>query len=132
MKAEPNSTLKVIINADDLGLSTTVNAHIFDLMARGRVSSASILAGGEAFEDACRQAIKFDECSFGVHLYLTEFRPLTGSPVFADCGLLSSKGEFNSNIRRVRPNRHLKEAIYKEWCAQLDRARNVGLSPCLT
>jgi len=36
--------VQAIVNADDLGMSREVNAAIFDLMARGRVTSASLIA----------------------------------------------------------------------------------------
>ena len=96
-------------------------------MSRGRISSATILTGGAAFEDACQMAPAFNRCSFGVHLYLTDLRPLTDPLIFADHGLLSSDGAFNGSIRKAKATRHLKQAIYKEWCAQLDRARAAGL-----
>ena len=38
--------VRVIVNADDLGRSWMVNGAIFDLMSRGYVSSATILANG--------------------------------------------------------------------------------------
>ena len=120
--------LSVIINADDLGSSPTVNAKIFDLIDRGRISSATLTSGGNSFEDACQKSRDFGSCSFGVHLYLTDFHPLTNSPVFEDCGLIDfSNGAFNGRIRSVRPTPRLKNAIYTEWSAQLKRARDGGL-----
>ncbi len=44
--------IKVILNADDLGRNEKSNAAIFDLISKGRVTSASLLANGSAFEDA--------------------------------------------------------------------------------
>ena len=96
-------------------------------MSRGRISSATILTGGAAFEDVCQKASLFNGCSFGVHLYLTDLHPSTDPRIFADHGLLSSSGAFNGSIRNAKATRHLKQAIYKEWCAQLDRARAAGL-----
>jgi chitin disaccharide deacetylase len=68
--------MQVIVNADDLGMSREVNEAIFDLMARGRVTSASLLANAPATEEAIRTIPKFPQCSFGAHLNITEYEPL--------------------------------------------------------
>ena len=120
-------SLKIIINADDLGYSSQVNAQIFDLMTEGRISSATLLTGGKYFADACKDLVHFPRCSFGVHLYLTSLSPQTNKEVFAANGLLSDDGHFNNAIRRTPPSRELKEAIYAEWCAQLDRAKDFNV-----
>ena len=72
--------MRIIINADDLGISQEVNDAIFGLMAEGKVTSATILANGPAVEEAARRVAEFPECSFGVHLNLTEFKPWTMGP----------------------------------------------------
>lgn len=118
---------KVIINADDLGISPAVNDAVFDLMSRGRISSATTLVGGAAFDDACRRAQLLDQCSFGVHLYVTELKPKTDPNVFNEHGLISSDGTFNNAIRSIEPTEQLKEAIFREWRAQLQCARENGL-----
>src|SRR5690349_11238443 len=79
----------VIINADDLGMSERVNEAIFDLMAQGRVTSATVMANGPAFRHAISGISRFPACSFGAHLNLTEFAPVTGGP---DAALLTGAG----------------------------------------
>lgn len=118
---------KIIINADDLGISQAVNDAVFDLMSRGRISSATALVGGPAFADACRRSQSLVQCSFGVHLYVTELTPQTDPKVFEEHGLISPEGNFNSAIRTIRPTTLLKAAILEEWGAQLGRAREGGL-----
>ncbi|MGH8658890.1 MAG: ChbG/HpnK family deacetylase [Gammaproteobacteria bacterium] len=44
--------MKIIINADNLGLSEPVNDAIFAMMRAGRVTSATLVANGAAVEDA--------------------------------------------------------------------------------
>ena len=44
--------MKIIINADDLGLSCLVNDEIFSLIANGRITSSTIMANAPATEDA--------------------------------------------------------------------------------
>ena len=118
---------RVIINADDLGVSELVNDTIFSLMAERRVSSATILANGAAFEDAVRRARRFPEASFGVHLNVTEFRPLTRSKELSE--LLDSDGAFRgaAHLRKAKSKRRLRLEITAEWRAQISRVRSAGI-----
>ena len=46
---------KLIVNADDFGLHSAVNAGIIDGHRRGIITSTSLMAGGEAFTEAVWQ-----------------------------------------------------------------------------
>lgn len=119
--------MKAIINADDLGISPEVNEAIFVLMARGRITSATMLANGAAAADAARRIVEFPRCSFGVHLNATESKPLT-----AHAGLqpiLDAGGCFNGNaIRRVAITAELRRALFEEFSAQVERVRSLGVT----
>src|SRR6516162_759961 len=65
------SSMLLIINADDLGVSESVNNETFALMQSGLITSATLIANAPAFEDAVRNSKKFPHCSFGVHLNLS-------------------------------------------------------------
>lgn len=118
--------MKTIINADDLGLSPEVNGAIFQLMAEQRISSATLLVNGTAARAAVRTANQFPGCSFGVHLNLTEFRPLSGHSGLKP--ILDETGCFNGNaIRKVRITRDLTQAVYAELQAQIQQAKEMGL-----
>ena len=71
------ASIAIIVNADDLGMSAAVNEATFDLMSRGRISSATLLANAPAAREAACRAAAFPDCSFGVHLNVTQFEPLT-------------------------------------------------------
>ena len=58
--------VQIIVNADDLGMSPEVNDAIFGLMARGRVTSASLLAIGSA--SSCRRAGSVARVEFRGHV----------------------------------------------------------------
>jgi chitin disaccharide deacetylase len=118
--------MRVIVNADDLGISPAVNDAVFDLMSRRKITSATLLANGAAAEAAARRVSQFPHCSFGVHLNLTEFRPLTDSPALAP--LLGSEGTFEGKaIRAVKLSRRLRDAVFEEWSAQVARVRDWGV-----
>jgi predicted glycoside hydrolase/deacetylase ChbG (UPF0249 family) len=121
--------VKIIINCDDLGASSQVNESILDLMGQGRVTSATLMMNAPAVEDAVRQIGKYPQCSFGVHLNVTEFSPLSAHPGLGS--LLDEKGEFAGNSR-PRPidfplSAVIREGVYAEWCAQVERALALGV-----
>jgi predicted glycoside hydrolase/deacetylase ChbG (UPF0249 family) len=110
--------VRVIINADDLGTSCAANDAIFELMALRRISSATIIANGATVADAVKRARNFPECSFGVHLNLTQFRPLTDVNGLGP--LLNADGFFEKRaVRSVRMTCALRNAITFELAAQV-------------
>lgn len=115
----------VIVNADDLGISKEVNDATFDLMSKGRISSATILANGPATREAARCVSRFPGCSFGVHLNLTQFEPLTGGP---EARLLLDDGaQMSRAIEQARPSLRRLRAAYRELCAQVERVASLGV-----
>jgi len=120
------SRLGVIVNADDLGISEAVNHATFELMAKGRISSATIMANGPAVQHAVRFARRFPACSFGVHLNLTQFEPLTGGSrarlLIDDCGQMSRAN------KRIKLTTERLRAMYEELCAQIDHLVALGVN----
>jgi len=121
--------MRIIINCDDLGANATVNDRIFELMEQGRVTSATLMMNGPAIEDAVKRLANYPQCSFGVHLNVTEFAPLSAHPHLLP--LLNGKGEFAGNARRDPINIPLtaaiRQGVYAEWCAQIERAFDLGV-----
>ena len=117
--------MRIIINADDLGISPEVNASIFDLMARGRITSATLLANGPEVEAAAREAARHPACSFGVHLNLTQFRPLAPRPGLDS--IMDDAGSFSGRFREIPLTASLREAIFAEWSAQVERLVSLGV-----
>ena len=80
------NNIKVIINADDLGISLDVNRRIEECINMGVVSSTTLLVNAPAFDDGVRIAKQHTQVSVGIHLNLIEFAPLTNSDVFKKYG----------------------------------------------
>jgi len=121
--------MKIIINCDDLGISAGVNEAIFELMEQGRVTSATLMMNAPALEDAVSRLGKYKGCSFGVHMNLTEFAPLTSHPGLRP--LLNDKGEF-SGVKLIhqqffRWTGSLREGVQAELSAQVERALSLGV-----
>jgi predicted glycoside hydrolase/deacetylase ChbG (UPF0249 family) len=121
-------TLKVIVNADDLGISKSVNEAIFRAMQRGTITSATLLANGPAVQAAAQDIRMFPKCSFGIHLNLTEFEPVCLESKTDLKAILNGQGCFNGNsIRQVQINAATRRAVFREWCAQIDRLMSLGV-----
>jgi len=118
--------IPVIVNADDLGMSLEVNDAAFELMSQRRVSSATILANAPATAQAARQASKFPACSFGVHLNLTQFEPLSRGPRARL--LVNERGQMSRANETARPSPERLRAIYEELCAQIERVVSLGVN----
>lgn len=114
--------IKCIVNADDFGISESVNDATVALMEGGAVTSATIMANGAAFDQAIAAAKKLPDCSFGVHLNVTQFAPLSKSDVIRT--FLTANGEFSSEKlpRILWPS--LQRAILEEFQLQIDRVRS--------
>ena len=72
---------RLIVNADDFGLTRGVNRAIAEAHQRGIVTSATMMAGGGAFDDAVAQArsLAADPATFsvGCHVVLVDGVPIS-------------------------------------------------------
>src|SRR5208282_2021010 len=122
--------IRIIVNADDLGMSAEVNEAIFRALEDGVITSATMLSNGSAVIPAARMLHRFPNCSFGVHLNLTDFQPLCAESYTALSSILDGHNCFNGNaIRKVRISAPMLRAIYREWCAQIDNLIEIGMQP---
>jgi len=126
--ASGSRVVLVIVNADDLGMSTEVNEAIFDLMARGRLTSATLLANAPATEQAISPISRFPQCSFGVHLNVVEYKPLSRSKGISE--LVDSEGNLQRLPMGFKFSPAILQGIYTEFSAQIEklRARGVPIS----
>lgn len=121
---------KLIINADDLGISTVVNRKIEECIQRQLITSSSLMANAPAFEDGVRIAKQYPQISIGVHLNILEFTPLTNLHIFQKHGIVDMEGHFiDRAIFCVKIDDELKQAIFEEWDAQISRVEQNGIVP---
>lgn len=118
----------IIVSADDLGISETVNDAIFRGMERGVITSASILPNGPAVESAAERTRRFPECSFGAHLNITQFKPMSAKTPSLLPGLIDNNNQFFPKaIWRIGIGLPELKAIYQEWCAQIEHLTLLGV-----
>jgi predicted glycoside hydrolase/deacetylase ChbG (UPF0249 family) len=117
----------VIVNADDFGMSVPVNRAIAHCFARELISSATLLANFECFEEACETARnqKFAD-RLGLHINLTEGRPLCPA-LSANSRLCDADGNFRPHRGRFLSAQD-SEQISEEVTAQVARCRKHGIS----
>lgn len=115
---------RIIVNADDFGRSDAVNDAVVRCLREGLISSATIMANGEAWEESCRATLDFPEASFGVHLNMTDYEPVSVA-----VGLehyLNSDGQFSGHFRHGARWRDSKR-VSDEWSAQVQRILDAGV-----
>jgi predicted glycoside hydrolase/deacetylase ChbG (UPF0249 family) len=124
------SGLNLIVNADDFGISEAVNRGIVEAHEHGIVTSTSIMATGPAFEHAIELARLHPSLAVGVHLVLTDHRPLIGTSAAAS--LVRADGAFEPHLRqlltrRLRGRVSMAEVL-RELDEQIRRVRAAGIA----
>jgi hopanoid biosynthesis associated protein HpnK len=121
----------LIVNADDLGWTFGVNRGIAEAHRNGIVTSASLLANGSAFEDGVRTAQELPRLGVGVHLNLSDGKPV--APPAQIATLLNDAGEFSGGpealLFRVTAKSLELKHVEIEWTAQIEKTRNAGIRP---
>jgi predicted glycoside hydrolase/deacetylase ChbG (UPF0249 family) len=130
VKTTNNLGTKVIINADDFGYSHEVNQSILEAIGKVVISSTTIMANAPAVQEALQIAGRNPQISYGVHLNLTEFQPLSLDADLKSTGLVDASGNFLGNgFRQLRPTPNLLQACYEELVLQLQSLLATGLKP---
>lgn len=121
---------KLIINADDLGMSDYVNSQIEQCIKQGVITSSTLMANAPAFEGGVRIAKQNPHISVGAHLNIIEFAPLTNKEIFQKHGMLDNNGNFIDGAAFVVSyDEELKKAVFEEWDAQISKIEKAGVSP---
>ncbi len=119
------------VNADDFGFTRGVNRGIVDCRLRGILTSATLMANGEAFEDAVELAREHPSLDVGAHLVLVQGRSvLTGAPLPAGVPELV----LALALRRLDPYAELRAQMEKILAAgvkvtHLDTHKHTHLLP---
>lgn len=82
---------RLILNADDFGLTPGINRAVGELHAAGVLTSATLMANGPAFDDAVAVAHAHPTLGVGCHIVLTDGVPL--APPQHIPGLLDPNGK---------------------------------------
>ena len=123
---------KLIITADDCGLSEANNRHVLELHQRGYLTAASVLTNFPAHRHALALFADCPDLDIGVHLNLTDGVPVTQfgphhSHLLRDDRRFRSK--FRLYMRGLFFNREAIHWIRNELDLQMRRCVDAGVQP---
>lgn len=129
MERRAPAAIRLIVNADDFGLSVPVNRGVERACRDGVVTSASFVVGGAAFDDALAVMEELPQLGVGVHLTLAGgravSRPDEAPTLVAGDGSLPRSGyafAFSYISGKISA-----ADVATELRAQLARARDAGV-----
>jgi hopanoid biosynthesis associated protein HpnK len=120
---------RLIVNADDFGLSKSVNEAVIRAHCEGVLTTASLMVNESGVDEAVALAKENPKLGVGLHLTL-----LVGHSALAPekiPGLVNSRGEFSESPFGVGMNyffkRSLHEQLRAEIHAQFEKFHSTGL-----
>ena len=112
---------KFILNADDFGMSKAYNRAILEGYSSGILKSASLVANGEAFEEAWKNVIPAcPDLGVGIHLNVIEGKSLC----LGLDRLTDEEGNFNNSyVQLLLKSLNKKDAVFMEQLEKEFRAQ---------
>jgi len=107
--------MKLIINADDFGISKSITEGIIEGIIDGYITSTSIMANMEYAEYAINEAIKNNIKCIGLHINLT-----VGKPIIENKNLTDENGVFLYNKKQIDNPKLTYDDAYNEIIAQIE------------
>ena len=123
---------KLIITADDCGLTEAINQKTYELHQQGVISAASVMTNYPAHEHALALFRTCSDLDLGIHLSLTDGHPVTADDEHHP-HLLNEDFSFRSNLSLYLRS-HFFSADAVRWIrneldAQLRRFTDAGIQP---
>ena len=122
--------VRLIINADDFGLTPGINRAIAELHDAGAVSSATLMATGPAFDEAVALALARPSLGIGCHVVLVDGTPVSDPATIPTLlgpdrrTFRNSLGDFALGVLRGSIR---QDEIQREALAQIQKLQRAGL-----
>jgi len=121
---------RLIVTADDFGLTIPVNEAVEEGHRRGMLTAASLMVTGDAAADAVARARRLPKLGVGLHLVLVDGVPVLPPEQIPD--LVGSDGRFSPNVLaqgvRIFSLPSARRQLAAEIRAQLEAFRATGLA----
>ena len=121
----------LIVNADDFGMSSSINQGIIQAHREGIVTSTTIMANGAAFAEARDLALDNPKLGVGVHLNLTEgpaiLEATRSSSITDDVG--NFLGTSVALSKRLLLSTVDNNVLVNEFKAQIQKVLDSGIKP---
>jgi predicted glycoside hydrolase/deacetylase ChbG (UPF0249 family) len=130
LQAKASTAKRLIVNADDLGLSHGITDGILLAHREGIVTSASLMVNQPATDYAVAKLREAPNLDVGIHLNLCQGQPVL--PPSSIPSLVGNDGNFLPPVQMGRKLVGLRvspKEIEAEFCAQIDRMLSYGLKP---
>ena len=120
---------RLIVTADDFGAAPEVNEAVEQAHLRGILSAASLMVAAPAAADAIARARRLPSLRVGLHVVLTDGRPLL--PAAAVSRLIDASGAFRGNLAvlgaAIAASSAVRRQVAAEISAQFARFCDSGL-----
>jgi len=120
--------MQVIFHGDDFGLTSGVNEGVIQAFQNGVLASTSIIASGQAVNEAIGLAHAHPDLDVGIHLVLSDEKSLLKKSSLS-CSQLSD-GRFPSRQRlllNLLKRQTTVQQAEKEWRAQIEKILFAGI-----
>lgn len=121
---------RLIVTADDFGRCLPINEAVEDAHRNGILTSASLMVGGDALEDAVARAKANPALAVGLHATLVDGKPVLSPDRIPD--LLEADGRFTSRVvaigTRIYFDRKVQAQVRAELRAQFEAYAATGLA----
>jgi hopanoid biosynthesis associated protein HpnK len=121
---------RLIVNADDFGLTGGVNRAVAELHQAGALTSATLMARAGATDEAIRYAAKTPSLGVGCHVVLVDgspVLPLSEIPTLVDSRTGRFFGTLSGFLSRALTGRIKETEIEAEAAAQIALLQESGL-----
>ncbi len=112
-------SIRLIVNADDFGFTRDVNAGIVEAHRHGILTATTLMANGDAFEEAVALAREVPSLDVGVHLVMVQGR-----------SVLDPTRELPATVQELLGALWRREIpVYEEARAQVRKIVDAGIRP---
>jgi predicted glycoside hydrolase/deacetylase ChbG (UPF0249 family) len=122
---------RLILNADDFGLTEGVNRAVAELHRAGALTSATLMATGPAFDDAVAVALANPTLGVGCHVVLTDGVPVSDArdiPTLLGTDGRNFRPSLIDFVQAVLRGGVREEEIELEALAQVQKLQRAGIA----
>ncbi len=119
--------IRLIVNADDFGLTTGVNRAIVEASHAGMLTSTTLMANSSAFDEAVALAKSQPQLKVGCHVVLIDGEPLSSGLKTLTGGTTRFKSSLKEFALAAMRKRLSQEEIQREAEAQIRKVQSAGI-----
>lgn len=119
---------RLIINADDLGLTSGVNRAIEEAGRSGAITSATLMANSSRFDEAVAITQRLPATKIGCHVVLVDGEPLTSQVPSLTNGSTRFRSSLKDFALAATQKKIAQDEIQREAEAQIRKIQSAGVT----